>query len=103
MANHQFLKYYDINEEVTIQCDASERDLGATRLQNGQPVAFASRTLSEVEERYTKIGYCVWFPEFPTSHHEKRKSLSQSDHKPQEIAFARAMSSPKNNALTTEI
>ena len=40
------LKYYDASEEVTLQCDASERGLGATLMQKGQPVAFASRTLS---------------------------------------------------------
>ena len=39
VANYPVLKYYDINDEVTIQCDASERGLGATLLQNGQPVA----------------------------------------------------------------
>ena len=55
VANHPVLKYYDINDEVTIQCDASERGLGATLLQNGQPVAFASRTLSAVEQRYAQI------------------------------------------------
>ena len=27
VANHPVLKYYDINDEVTIQCDASERGL----------------------------------------------------------------------------
>jgi len=41
--------------EVTIQSDASEKGLGATLLHNGQPVAFASRTLSQVEQRYTQI------------------------------------------------
>lgn len=55
VAHHPVLKYYDINDEVTIQCEASERGLGATLLQNGQPVAFASQTLSAVEQRYAQI------------------------------------------------
>ena len=46
------LKYYDASEEVTLQCDASERGLGATLMQKGHPVAFASRTLSTTEQRY---------------------------------------------------
>ncbi|PFX33792.1 Retrovirus-related Pol polyprotein from transposon 17.6 [Stylophora pistillata] len=46
------LKYYDVASETTIQCDASESGLGATNLQNGQPVAFVSRSLSVVERRY---------------------------------------------------
>ena len=49
------LKYYDAREEVTLQCDASERGLGATLMQKGQPVAFASRTLSTTEQRYAQI------------------------------------------------
>ena len=48
------LKYYDVVNETTIQCDASESGLGATLLQNGQPVAFASRSLSAVERRYAQ-------------------------------------------------
>ena len=43
------LKYYDINEDDTIQCDASEIGLGAVLLQNGQSVVFASRSLSQTE------------------------------------------------------
>ena len=48
------LRYYVV-KEVTIQCDASEVDLGAALLQNGQPVAFASRSLSSTERRYAQI------------------------------------------------
>lgn len=49
------LKYYDVNEEVTIQCDASETGLGAVLMQNGQPIAFASRALTDTETRYAQI------------------------------------------------
>ncbi|CAM1318828.1 Uncharacterised protein r2_g2698 [Pycnogonum litorale] len=49
IASTPVLKYYDVNSPVTIQCDASQSGLGATLLQQGQPVAFASRTLSLAE------------------------------------------------------
>ena len=55
VVQHPVLKYYDVSEEVTLQCDASERGLGATLMQKGQPVAFASRTLSTTEQRYAQI------------------------------------------------
>ncbi|KAJ8393225.1 hypothetical protein AAFF_G00062970 [Aldrovandia affinis] len=55
VTHHPVLKYYDLKEEVTLQCDSSETVLGAALLQNGQPVAFASRTLTQMEQRYAQI------------------------------------------------
>ena len=45
VADHPVLKLYDPEAEVTLQCEASEYGLGATLLQGGQPVAFASHTV----------------------------------------------------------
>ena len=55
VVKHPVLKYYDLQEEVTVQYDASEYGLGAALLQNGQPVAFASRSLSQTERQYAQI------------------------------------------------
>ena len=55
MIQHPVLKYYDIGKEDTLQCDTSERGLGATRMQKGQPVAFASRMLCTTEKRNAQI------------------------------------------------
>ena len=49
------LKYYDLEEEDTVQRDASKYGLGAVLLQNCQPVAFASRSLSRTERQYVQI------------------------------------------------
>ena len=38
-----------------IQNDASEKGLGAALLQEGQPIAFASRALTDAETRYAQI------------------------------------------------
>lgn len=43
-----------MNVEVTIQRDASGIGLGATLLQHGQPVAYASRALSQTNQRYAQ-------------------------------------------------
>ena len=49
------LRYYNLKEEVTIQCDASQRGIGAALLQGGQPVAYASRALTDTEVNYAEI------------------------------------------------
>jgi len=49
------LKCYNVKEETTIQSDASEKGLGATLLQQGQPVALASRALNKLEQNYAQI------------------------------------------------
>ena len=49
------LKFYDVNQEVTIESDSSLCGLGASLLQEGQPVPFASRALPPTESRYAHI------------------------------------------------
>ena len=51
------LKFYDVTQPVTLQCDASQTLLWATLtiLQQGQPVAFASRALTDTEQNYVQI------------------------------------------------
>ena len=49
------LRYYNLAEDVTIQCDASQAGLRAALMQGGQPVAYASRALTDTETRYTQI------------------------------------------------
>ena len=49
------LRYYNLKEEVTLQCDASQSGLGAALMQNGQPVTYASRALTPAETHYAQI------------------------------------------------
>jgi len=88
------LKYYDVNDEVVIQCDASEAGLGATLLQQGQPVAFASRALRDAERNYAQIEKeclaivfaCERFDQYL---HGKDLITVHSDHKPLVPIFTR--------------
>ena len=43
------LRYFDLSLPVTIQVDASQVGLGAALLQNGKPIAFTSKALTETE------------------------------------------------------
>ena len=49
------LAYFDSTKELSIQCDASGQGLGAALLQEGRPLAYASRALSDTETRYATI------------------------------------------------
>ena len=52
ISREPLLRYYRLEDKVTIQCDASQTGLGTVLLQNGQPVAYSSRSLTKTEQRY---------------------------------------------------
>ena len=49
------LRYFDPSLLVKIQVDASQVGLGAAILQNGKPIAFASKALTKTEHPYPNI------------------------------------------------
>ena len=49
------LRYFDPDVESVIQTDGSQKGLGAVLLQQGQPVCYASKALTETERNYSKI------------------------------------------------
>ncbi|GFU21599.1 transposon Tf2-12 polyprotein, partial [Nephila pilipes] len=49
------LKYFDKNKEVTVSVDASKNGLGAVLLQESQPVAYGSVSLTQTQQRYAQI------------------------------------------------
>ena len=49
------LRYYDQSKPVTLQCDASLKGLGACIIQDGHPIAFASKSLMDTETHYANI------------------------------------------------
>ena len=49
------LRYFDTTKPVTIQVDASKVGLGAALIQDGKPVAYASKALTATEQRYANI------------------------------------------------
>ena len=93
---HPVLKFYNIEEEVTIQTDASDKGLGAVLLQSGQPVAFASRTLSPTEKNYATIEKeclaivfaCERFNQYLA---RREKIFVETDHKPLESIFKKSL------------
>ena len=81
------LKYYDVSKSVTVQCDASQSGLGAVLLQDGQPICYASRALTDTEMRYAQIEKemlaIVWSCEKFDQYLYGRDTVTvESDHEP---------------------
>ena len=64
------LRYFDPSLPVTIKVDASQAGLGAALLQNGKPIAFTSKALTETEckHRERDVSCCLWSGEIPHLH-----------------------------------
>jgi transposase InsO family protein len=86
IANAKHLPYYDPNKELILQVDASLRGLGAALIQDKGPIAFASKSLTETESRYSNIERemlgIVWGLEKFHHYVFGRKVQVQTDHKP---------------------
>ena len=94
------LKFFDPKEDVELQCDASDRGLGACLMQAGQPVAYASRSLTDTEVNYAQIEKEMLAILFGVERFEQcvygRLTKIQTDHKPLESIFRKSLlSAPK--------
>ena len=90
------LRYFNVKEDVTLQCDASQSGLGAALLQNGQPVAYASRALTPAETRYAQIEkelLAIVFAceRFDSYIYGLEGIKVESDHKPLESIFLKPL------------
>ena len=80
------LRYYDVKKPITVQVDACKTGLGAVLLQEGQPIAMASKALDNVQSGYAVIEKellaicfgCVKFHNYIFG----KKTIVQTDHKP---------------------
>ena len=94
------LKYYEREKDLVIQYDASEGGLGAALLQDGRPLAYASRALTAAEKNYTQIKKELLAIVFSTERFHQytygRSLIVESDHKPLETILAKPLgSAPK--------
>ena len=49
------LTYFDSSKDITIQCDASQNGVGACLMQDDKPIAYASKALSDTQQRWAQI------------------------------------------------
>ena len=55
--NIKTLQYFDLRKEITIRTDASGTGLGAVMIQEGRPILFASRKLTDTEKHYSQLEF----------------------------------------------
>ncbi|UYV68013.1 hypothetical protein LAZ67_5002793, partial [Cordylochernes scorpioides] len=97
------LAYYNLNSPTELITDASPIGLGAVLIQTQQngikrPIAYASRSLTDTEKRYSQIEKetlgCVWAIEHFNTYIWGRKFVLETDNKP--LIY---MLNPKNGAV----
>lgn len=89
------LKYFDISKPTTIETDASQYGLGSCLLQDGQPVVYASRSLTSAEENYSQIekemlAICFACKRFHQYIYGATVDV-KTDHRPLEIIFKKPL------------
>ncbi len=80
------LRFYDVNQPIQIESDASQTGLGVCLLQDGKPVAYISRAMTQAEMRYAQIeeemlAICFACHKFHQYIYGK-DTLVETDHKP---------------------
>lgn len=96
LSKQPVLAYFDPAKPITLQVDASKHGLGATILQDGKPVAFASKSLNQTEQQYAQVEkelYAIVFgcERFHQYIYGRNRVQVQSDHKPLESVMKKPL------------
>ena len=94
--NAPVLQYFRPDQPITLSVDVSSKGLGAVLLQDGHPIAYASRALSTTQQRYAQIEKemlavvfgCAKFHEYIYSVPNVKV---ESDHKPLETILKKPL------------
>jgi len=95
MSSSPVLAFYDVTKPVTIQSDASQCGLGACLVQDGKPIAYASRSMAsaknyaQIEKEMLSIIYAV--QKFIQYVYGQPSVLVESDHKPIESIMKKTL------------
>lgn len=95
LTSNPVLKFFDVEKPVVLQVDASQNGLGACILQEGHPVVYASRSLTDAERNYAQIEKellavvfgCTKFGQYTYG----REVTVHSDHKPLEAILKKPL------------
>ena len=95
MSNAPVLRYYDPKKELVIQVDASSKGLGSVLLQEGRPIAYASRALTKAQQNYVQIEKETLGITFACNKWHQfifgREVMVETDHKPLQAIFTKPL------------
>ncbi|XP_063923109.1 uncharacterized protein K02A2.6-like [Zophobas morio] len=89
------LQFYDNKKEIVLSVDSSKDGLGAVILQDGSPIAYASKSLNETQQNYAQIEKetlaiafgCQRFHQYLYG----KSFVVESDHRPLETIFKKPL------------
>jgi len=95
------LKYFDPSQPTKISVDASSRGLGAVLLQDNHPIVYASKALTNCQQRYAQIEKEMLAVVFGcTQFHEYIYGMPsvevKTDHKPLEATLSSSCMASKD-------
>jgi hypothetical protein len=96
LINAPTLKLFDSNKDIVVSVDSSSEGVGACLLQDRQPVAYASKALTECQKGYAQVERemfaivfgCVKFHKYILG----KRVLVETDHSALEILFKKPLS-----------
>lgn len=98
ISSPKVMAFFDTNKDVTLLVDASPIGLGAVLSQDGRVVAYASRSLSDVEQRYSQTEREALAIKWACGHFRLyiygKPVQIITDHKPLEALFSNPHSKP---------
>ena len=99
LVSKKCLAYHDVQKPVKILVDASKSGIGAVLLQDDKPIAYASQSLTAMQQRYAPneqemLGVVYGCQRFHQYIYGK-KVIIQSDHKPLETIMKKPIAEPR--------
>lgn len=89
------LAFFNTNQEIVLSVDSSSTAMGAVVLQNGKPIAYASRALTSTEQRYCQLEkemLAIYFGCHKMHQYTYgRKVHVETDHRPLESLFKKPL------------
>ena len=97
MTSAEVLRFYSLKDPITVSCDASQAGLGCVIFQNGRPVAYGSKALSDSEYAYAQIekellAIVFAFKKFHTYVYGRQDVIVETDHLPLLRIFEKPLS-----------